>query len=114
MPLASHKRRRVAVVGAAPGGLVAAKSLKEEGLEPVVFAQADGVGGQWHGPSAHSGVWPGMLANTSKMLDTFSDFPPADSLPMFPRVEELRDYLRCYAKTFDLNRYGQRPVGGPL
>jgi dimethylaniline monooxygenase (N-oxide forming) len=104
MPSASRKRRRVAVVGAGPSGLVAAKSLQEEGLEPVVFEQADGVGGQWHGPSAHSGVWPGMRANTSKTLDAFSDFPPAESLPMFPRVEELRDYLRSYAQAFDLNR----------
>ena len=103
IPAASHARRRVAVVGAGPSGLVAAKSLQEEGLEPVVFEQADGVGGQWYGPSAHSGVWPGMRANTSKTLDTFSDLPPADSLPMFPRVEELRDYLRSYAKTFDLD-----------
>lgn len=103
MPPASHKRCRVAVVGAGPSGLVAAKSLKEEGLEPVVFEQADGVGGQWYGPSAHSGVWPGMRANTSKTLDAFSDFPPAESLPMFPRVEELRDYLQSYAKTFDLD-----------
>jgi cation diffusion facilitator CzcD-associated flavoprotein CzcO len=84
--------------------LVTAKSLKEEGLEPVLFEQADGIGGQWYGPSAHSGVWPGMRANTSKRLDTFSDFPPAESLPMFPRVEELRGYLRSYAKTFDLDQ----------
>ena len=45
-----------------------------------------------------------MRANTSKTLDAFSDFPPAESLPMFPRVEELRDYLRSYAQAFDLNR----------
>lgn len=105
MPAASHKRRRVAAIGAGPSGLVAAKSLKEEGLEPVVLEQADALGGQWYGPSAHSGVWPGMRANTSKTLDTFSDFPPAESLPMFPRVEELRDYLHAYAKAFDLNRF---------
>jgi cation diffusion facilitator CzcD-associated flavoprotein CzcO len=94
----------VAVVGAGPSGLVAAKSLQEEGLEPVVFEQADGVGGQWYGPSDHSGVWPGMRANTSKTLDAFSDFPPSESVPMFPRVEELRDYLQSYAKTFDLDQ----------
>ena len=104
MPPASHQRRRVAVVGAGPSGLVAAKSLQEEGLEPVVFEQADGVGGQWHAPSAHSGIWPGMHTNTSKTLDAFSDFPPSESLPMFPRFEDLRDYLRSYAKTFDLGR----------
>jgi hypothetical protein len=94
----------VAVVGAGPSGLVAAKSLKEDGLEPVVFEQADGSGGQWYGPSAHSGVWPGMRANTSKTLDAFSDFPPSESVPMFPRFEEFRDYLRSYAKAFDLDQ----------
>ncbi len=104
MPPASHKRRRVAVVGAGPSGLAAAKSLQEEGLEPVVFEQADGAGGQWHAPLAHSGVWPGMRANTSKTLDAFSDFTPSESVPMFPRFEELRDYLRSYAKAFDLNQ----------
>jgi dimethylaniline monooxygenase (N-oxide forming) len=104
MPPASHNIRRVAVVGAGPSGLVAAKSLKEEGLEPVVFEQADGVGGQWHAPSAHSGVWRGMRANTSKTLDAFSDFPPSESVPMFPRFEEFRDYLRSYAKTFHLDQ----------
>jgi cation diffusion facilitator CzcD-associated flavoprotein CzcO len=104
MPPASHKRRRVAVVGAGPSGLVAAKSLQEEGLELVVFEPADGVGGQWYGPSTHSGVWPGMRANTSKTLGAFSDFPPPESVPMFPRFEELRDYLRSYAKAYDLNQ----------
>jgi dimethylaniline monooxygenase (N-oxide forming) len=104
MPPANYTIRRVAVVGAGPSGLVAAKSLKEEGLEPVVFEQADGVGGQWYGPSAHSGVWPGMRANTSKTLDAFSDFPPSESVPMFPRFEDFRDYLRSYAKAFDLNQ----------
>jgi dimethylaniline monooxygenase (N-oxide forming) len=93
MSEARHTRRRVAVVGAGPSGLVAAKSLQEEGLDPVVFEQADGVGGQWYGPSAHSGVWPGMRANTSMTLDAFSDFPPSESLPMFPRAEELREAL---------------------
>jgi dimethylaniline monooxygenase (N-oxide forming) len=112
MSEARHTRRRVAVIGAGPSGLVAAKSLQEEGLEPVVFEQADGVGGQWHAPSPHSGVWPGMRANTSKTLDTFSDFPPAESLPMFPRFEELRDYFRSYAKAFALERtiHLQTPV----
>jgi cation diffusion facilitator CzcD-associated flavoprotein CzcO len=102
MAAARQQRHRIAVIGAGPSGLVAAKSLKEEGLDPVVFEQADGVGGQWYAPSAHSGVWPGMRANTSKTLDAFSDFLPADSLPMFPRAEDLRDYFRSYAKAVDL------------
>ena len=37
-------RRRVAVIGAGPGGLGAVKSCLEEGLEPVCFEQRDAVG----------------------------------------------------------------------
>jgi ribulose 1,5-bisphosphate synthetase/thiazole synthase len=31
------------VIGACPSSLVTAKSLQEEGLEPVIFEQVDGV-----------------------------------------------------------------------
>jgi hypothetical protein len=56
------------------------------GLEPVVFEQADGVGGQWHAPSAHSGIWPGMHEH-QQTLDAFSDFRPPNTLrhPGSPR-----------------------------
>jgi cation diffusion facilitator CzcD-associated flavoprotein CzcO len=38
-------RRRVAIVGSGPGGLVAARYLKHHGFEPVVFEQDDDIGG---------------------------------------------------------------------
>jgi cation diffusion facilitator CzcD-associated flavoprotein CzcO len=41
--------RRVAVIGAGPGGLVAAKQLKEEGAfdKITVFERNDQIGGTW-------------------------------------------------------------------
>ena len=39
---------RAAIVGSGPGGLAAAKYLKEHGFEPVIFEQADDIGGQWN------------------------------------------------------------------
>src|SRR5215469_18536750 len=50
-------RRRVAIIGSGPGGLVAARYLKHHGFEPVVFEQDDDIGGQWNVRSPHSGVW---------------------------------------------------------
>ena len=38
-------RRRVAIIGSGPGGLVAAKYLKHHGFEPVIFEQDDDIGG---------------------------------------------------------------------
>ena len=38
----------VAVIGAGPSGLTAAKHLIERGLEPIVLERGDDVGGQWN------------------------------------------------------------------
>jgi dimethylaniline monooxygenase (N-oxide forming) len=45
-------RRRVAIIGSGPGGLVAARYLKHHGFEPVVFEQDDDIGGQGSGTFA--------------------------------------------------------------
>ena len=65
----------VAVIGAGPSGLTAAKHLIERGLEPIVLERGEDVGGQWNVGSPHSGVWPGMRTNTSRTTTAFSDFP---------------------------------------
>src|SRR5687767_13118252 len=89
----------VAVIGAGPGGLVAAKSLLECGLEPVIFERDRRIGGLWQDGR---GAWPGMLTNLSRHSCVFSDFPwPADS-PVFPTREAVCGYLYRYAEAFGL------------
>jgi dimethylaniline monooxygenase (N-oxide forming) len=94
--------RRVAIVGAGPAGLVAARFLKSEGFAPVLFEQGRGAGGQWDHTSAASGVWPGMRANTSRILTRFSDLDYPDGTPAFPHEEQVRRYLDAYARQFNL------------
>jgi dimethylaniline monooxygenase (N-oxide forming) len=104
-------QRRVAIVGSGPGGLVAAKFLKQHGWEPVLFEQSDSIGGQWNARSAHSGVWPSMVTNTSRWLTCFSDLAPEPSAAIFPSNEAILAYLGRYAQRFDLLsciRYGTR------
>jgi cation diffusion facilitator CzcD-associated flavoprotein CzcO len=106
-------RARVAVIGAGPAGLVAAKELLEQGFEPVVLEQSGDIGGQWHATAAHSGVWPGMRANTSRTTTAFSDLPMPSSVAMFPRAEDVHGYLRAYASRFGVHervRTGARVV----
>ena len=45
---ADDSLRRVAIIGSGPGGLVAARYLKQHGFKPVVFEQDDEIGGQWN------------------------------------------------------------------
>ena len=85
-------RRRVAIVGSGPGGLVAARYLKHHGFEPVIFEKDDQIGGQWNVLSSHSGVWPSMVTNTSRLLTCFSDLAPEPGGPIFPANGEILAY----------------------
>src|ERR1700760_3612236 len=94
--------RRVAIIGSGPGGLVAAKYLKDHGFAPAVFEQDDDIGGQWNVRSPHSGLWPSMVTNTSRWLTCFSDLALEPKAAIFPSNGEILAYLKCYARRFDL------------
>ncbi|OBI78594.1 NAD(P)/FAD-dependent oxidoreductase [Mycobacterium sp. E740] len=91
----------VAVIGAGPGGLVAARWLLAQGFEPTIFEQGASLGGQWSGHPGLSGVWPGMHTNTSRVLTAFSDLRPGDGA-VFPSNHEILGYLHRYAEMFGL------------
>jgi cation diffusion facilitator CzcD-associated flavoprotein CzcO len=91
---------RVAVVGAGPGGLTAAKHALQAGFDVTVFEASDDLGGQWHTTAAHSGVWPGMHTNTSRAMTAFSDFPAPAEYSLHPAAEQIHAYLRAYAEHF--------------
>jgi cation diffusion facilitator CzcD-associated flavoprotein CzcO len=94
----------VAIIGGGPAGIVAARWLAAQQFEPVIFEQSDGVGGQWNGSAAHSGVWPAMRTNTSRVMTAFSDLEHPATTNVFPRNQEVLTYLRTYANQFDLTR----------
>src|SRR3954452_24904502 len=91
---------RVAVVGAGPSGVTAAKHLLGAGFDVTVFEASGAVGGQWQTTAAHSGVWPGMDTNTSRAMTAFSDFPAPAGHPLHPAAEQIEAYLEAYARAF--------------
>lgn len=91
---------RVAIIGAGPGGIVAARYLLAHGFEPVLFEQSSRLGGQWNQGAPHSGVWPGMRVNTGRVTTQFSDLPWPSGTCMFPSSEEVEAYLERYADQF--------------
>jgi cation diffusion facilitator CzcD-associated flavoprotein CzcO len=102
--------RTVAVIGAGPGGLVTARWLLSQGFEPTVFEKGPMLGGQWTGLTDHSGVWPTMHTNTSRILTAFSDLEHESDV-VYPSNREILDYLNRYADTFGLTsriRFGAR------
>jgi dimethylaniline monooxygenase (N-oxide forming) len=91
----------VAVIGAGPGGLTAARWLLSQGFEPTIFERSPVLGGQWAGVRGRSGVWPDMHTNTSRVLTAFSDLEP-QSTDVFPSSRDILEYLQRYALMFDL------------
>lgn len=98
------------MIGAGPGGLVAARWLLAQGFEPTLFEQAPVLGGQWAGLEGHSGVWPTMHTNSSRVLTAFSDLTHETDSP-YPSNRDIRAYLHRYADAFDITsriRFGTR------
>lgn len=93
---------KVAIIGGGPAGLVAAKSLLEDGLVPVLFEQSNSLGGQWNQGVAHSGIWPEMHANFCHVEMSFSDFDYPAGTQMFPTNQEVLAYLVAYARHYGL------------
>lgn len=91
----------VAVVGAGPGGLVAARWLLSQGFDVTVFEAGPTIGGQWSGRRRASGVWPAMHTNTSRILTAFSDLEH-DTDVVFPSNRDVLTYLQRYVDTFGL------------
>ena len=94
-------RQSVAVIGAGPGGLIAARWLLSQGFEPTIFEQSPVLGGQWAGLVGRSGVWPTMHTNTSRVLTAFSDLDHETDV-VFPSNQDILDYLHRFAEMFDL------------
>jgi hypothetical protein len=91
----------VAVIGAGPGGLIAARWLLSQGFEPTIFEQGPMLGGQWTGLLGRSGVWPTMHTNTSRIMTAFSDLEHESDL-VYPSNRDILGYLHRYAETFGL------------
>ncbi|WAC90242.1 flavin-containing monooxygenase [Mycobacterium sp. Aquia_213] len=91
----------VAVIGAGPSGLVAARWLLQQGFEPTIFEQGPSLGGQWAGLEGRSGVWPSMHTNSSRTVTAFSDLAHTTD-HVYLSNREVLDYLHRYADTFGL------------
>ncbi len=91
----------VAIIGAGPSGLVAAKEAKECGLTPTVFEQDSTIGGIWKPDEGKT--WDSMKVNNVRHAVSFSDYEWNDNANDYPNQKDVYNYLCTYAETFDIN-----------
>ncbi|XP_020224452.1 flavin-containing monooxygenase FMO GS-OX5 isoform X1 [Cajanus cajan] len=123
---------RVAVIGAGVAGLAAARELRGEGLNVVVFEKSDHLGGMWRydprtdsdpvgwDPSrevVHTSLYRSLRTNLPRQLMGFLDYPlpnrEGGDTRTFPGHEEVFWFLNRFADEFALRgliRFGSEVV----
>jgi dimethylaniline monooxygenase (N-oxide forming) len=108
--------KRVAVIGGGPSGIVSAKHLLSNGLEPVIFDKSSKPCGLWarsNNENESTAIWKGMTSNISRYTQTFSDYPwiefkkhnKKDKITIFPTANDINEYLTSYIDYFKLNQH---------
>ncbi|XP_039141525.1 flavin-containing monooxygenase FMO GS-OX5-like isoform X2 [Dioscorea cayenensis subsp. rotundata] len=118
---------KTAVIGAGPGGLVAARELRREGHEVTIFEKSTRVGGTWvYDPTTdsdrvavHGSLYCSLRTNLPRQLMGFLDYPfpgPSESFVdprAFPVHEEVLAFLEGFARDFgvlEMVRFGAEVV----
>ncbi|KAF9889687.1 hypothetical protein FE257_006993 [Aspergillus nanangensis] len=103
--------KKVAIIGAGPSGLVAAKTLLHcvpaGSFAPVIFEKQHAIGGLWptKRPTVRGLIDPSMRTNLSRFTVAFSDLAwesvlGGGDVPMFPQAWQVNQYLATYAEQY--------------
>ena len=120
--MSTDTREQIALIGAGPSGLAAARNLQKLGLPFQGFEAYSDVGGLWNIANPRSTVYESAHLISSKRMTEFSEFPMDDAVADYPSHRELQRYFAAFADRFELRghfRFGCRvtavePIGdGP-
>ena len=98
----SPDRRPVAIIGAGPSGLAAARNLDRHGIDWVGFDLAHDVGGLWNIDSPRSTVYASAHLISSARTTEFAEYPMYADTPDYPDHRRLLAYFRDFADHFGL------------
>ncbi|XP_046673328.1 senecionine N-oxygenase-like [Homalodisca vitripennis] len=103
---------RVAVVGAGPAGLCAARHTQAAGMCCTVFELSGDVGGTWqytdcvgtdaYGIPIHTSMYRDLRINVPKDVVMFPGIPHKNTEDSYLTSEEILEYLHNYADMFNL------------
>ena len=97
--------QQIALIGAGPCGLAAARAFSRHGIAFQGFEAHTDVGGLWNIHNPRSTVYDSAHLISSKRMTEFTEFPMDQSVADYPSHKELLPYFQAYARHFDLLRH---------
>lgn len=94
----------IAIIGAGPSGLAAARALDKSGIRYVGFESADDVGGLWNIDNPRSTMYESAHLISSRTTTQFREWP-MDTTADYPGHRELKRYFRAFSDRFDLGQH---------
>ena len=94
--------QRICIVGAGPGGLVAARALKLAGIPYDQFERHSDVGGIWDIDNPGSSMYESAHFISSKFTSNFFGMPMPDAYPDYPDHRQILDYVRDFTDAYGL------------
>lgn len=94
---AQLSKERVAIIGAGPVGISAARALKLKGIAYDQIEADSAVGGNWR-----HGVYASAHIISSRKTTEFPDFPMPGHYPDFPSAAQMLEYLNSYLQHYEL------------
>jgi hypothetical protein len=87
------------IIGFGISGIAAAKYAKDHGLNFIVIEKMDSFGGVWLNAPDTTEI------QTSKDSYQFPDFPMPKNVPIYPKRNDIIDYLGMYIRLHSLEQY---------
>lgn len=93
---------RVALIGAGPCGLAAARNLRRRGIDYVQFERHSGVGGIWDIAQPGTPMYASAHFISSRDRSGYYGFPMPETYPDYPGHRLILAYTQAFASAFDL------------
>ncbi|MFM2278010.1 MAG: hypothetical protein RLZZ444_241 [Pseudomonadota bacterium] len=97
--------KRYCIIGAGPSGLIMARAFIKEGVPFDCFERYSDVGGLWDPENPGTPIYESAHFISSKWTSYFYGFPMPDHYPDYPSYRQILDYIRSFARAFDLYRH---------
>lgn len=90
------------IVGAGPAGLVTARAFLRYGIEVELLERHDAPGGIWNIEQSGSPMYDSCNFISSRDFGGFIGYPMPAEYPMYPRWDQIRDYVSGFARDFGI------------